>query len=449
MNLIIMIKRTLRLFTFLLTVGILAAGCAATNPNIEKAKSSIKDQNYQAALEAANKAIQQNPQSGLGYFYKGVAYSEIAGSKDDPSARHEYYEKMSSVMDSARTLFNKAEKKPDEANRIDAVMLSTWSKEHNRAVELVTTDSLKSQPNIKKAIEHLKNATVLEPDSTLSYDVMAEVYLMEKPPNLDGAIDALSTSIQKTDSASADKYNRLASFYANAKKYDQEVDLLKEALKLYPDSVKLNQNLADAYLKKGETDKALNLVQKLINKDPNNSQYHLVMGTQLYQSSMSKSDSLNNNYDKLFDLEQQKKNASGQKAQKIDQQISSIEQSNKSLSNEIDKLSSNALTEMKKVVDLKPKDDEAYNIIGVIYQNKAAAIYQERNRTDDMDKQEKLNQQAQDQLKQAMNYYEKAADLAPEKKKYWRNLFKVYTTLGMDQKAKEAMQKAGMDTNSN
>jgi len=44
-----------------------------------------------------------------------------------------------------------------------------------------------------------------------------------------------------------------------------------------------------------------------------------------------------------------------------------------------------------------------------------------------------------------MKYYEIAAEIDPDNQEYWKNLFSIYTALGMDQKAEEAMQKAGMN----
>ena len=44
-----------------------------------------------------------------------------------------------------------------------------------------------------------------------------------------------------------------------------------------------------------------------------------------------------------------------------------------------------------------------------------------------------------------MTNYEKAAELNPDDPKYWRSLYQVYVALGMDEKAKEAEKKAGME----
>lgn len=43
-----------------------------------------------------------------------------------------------------------------------------------------------------------------------------------------------------------------------------------------------------------------------------------------------------------------------------------------------------------------------------------------------------------------MKNYEKATEIEPDNQSYWRSLFQVYTSLGMNEKAEAAMEKAGM-----
>jgi cytochrome c-type biogenesis protein CcmH/NrfG len=41
-------------------------------------------------------------------------------------------------------------------------------------------------------------------------------------------------------------------------------------------------------------------------------------------------------------------------------------------------------------------------------------------------------------------FYERAAEINPESTEYWMALFRIYTTLGMTEKALEAQDKAGL-----
>src|SRR5699024_2247965 len=111
---------------------------------------------------------------------------------------------------------------------------------------------------------------------------------------------------------------------------------------------------------------------------------------------------------------------------------------------EIDELANRAIEHLKAGIESRPDDDVAYNTLGIIYQNKAAAMYDQRNLTRDNKKAAQFDSQASELLQQALTYYEKAAELAPDNSKYWQSLYQIYTQLGMDQKAQEASQKAGI-----
>jgi tetratricopeptide (TPR) repeat protein len=100
---------------------------------------------------------------------------------------------------------------------------------------------------------------------------------------------------------------------------------------------------------------------------------------------------------------------------------------------------------MEQVVELLPQDDDANNILGIIFQNKAANLFEQRNSiVDDNELVQELDDQAREALQEARTYYERAAEIDPDTPEYWESLFQVYTTLGMEEEAREAMEKAGM-----
>jgi len=115
------------------------------------------------------------------------------------------------------------------------------------------------------------------------------------------------------------------------------------------------------------------------------------------------------------------------------------------LQEESSELTDVAINNMEKVVELLPQDDEAYNILGIIYQNKAANLFEQRNSiVDDNELVQELDNRAREALQEARQYYERAAEINPDTPEYWESLFQVYTTLGMEEEARDAMQKAGM-----
>ncbi|NGP75891.1 tetratricopeptide repeat protein [Balneolaceae bacterium YR4-1] len=438
-----MFRKFTTYFVITLFVGMIA-GCGSSNPFVDDAQSNIKDQNFQAALEAAEQSIQNQPNDPLGYYYKGVALGEIADTKE-ATARQEYYERMNDAFAQAEEMAAQAEDVPSEIERIPAVKNAVWQTEHNKAIEYASDDSVKNTVDnpLEISIAHLNNATTIQPDSVLSWDVKAQVYYMND--NVEGAVNSMEKVMELKNSLEAEDYARMAGYYSLAEKPQEAIATLENGLEQYPENKDLATRLADGYTNAGQTDKAISTIEALIEQEPENPQFHLVLGTQIYKTVLTMSDTLKANSDQIFDLRQQMNQASGNEASQIKQQISELDSENTRLQQEINSLTERATKELNTVLEYRPNDATAYNTLGIIYQNKASALFDKRNRTDDNQMAAKIDAQAKDALKQAMEYYESAAEIDPDNQEYWKNLFSIYTALGMDQKAEEAMQKAGMN----
>lgn len=425
-----------------LLIGILIS-CGSSNPLADKAQSNIESQNFESALAAAEESIQKNPNDPLGYYYKGVALGEIAGAKEDPSARTEIYQEMNAAFDKAKAIADTSESVPGEVERISSVKQVLWQTEHNRAVKLATDDSLKNavdQPLVK-SMAHLKNATTIQPDSALSWNVLSQVAAMNKSFEEAASAQKKYLSIAVDTTLKPNDYLQLASYYYQLDEQEEIVTVLENANEQFPQNQEIVSNLADAYQRVGKSDKAISTIEELVEKNPENPQFHLVLGTQIYQKALVYNDSLTQNSNKLFELKQQSKSGDSQDVQ---QQIQQLEQENEELRAKVNELTDRAEEELNTVLEYRPNDDAAYNTLGIIYQNRAKAIFDKRNNTTDNAEAAKLDKQGQELLKQAMKYYERAAEIKPDNQEYWKSLFSIYTALGMDKKAQEAMQKAGM-----
>lgn len=440
-----MLAKKLPYLLVTLLIGLII-GCGSSNPMVDEASSSIESQNYEQALSAAEKSIEQYPGDALGYYYKAVALGEIAGEKDDPSARVDFYKQMNEAFETAKTVADTSGEKPDEINRIDAVKNVLWQTEHNRGVKMATDDSLKQTVNqpLTLAEQHLENATIIQPDSALSWNVLAQVAGMNK--SFERAASAKEHYVEMVPDSTLkpSDYIQWASYQYNLDNQQRITEIFEKAQTQFPANEDIVSNLADAYNRIGEPEKAISTVEKLVEQNPDNPRYQLVLGTQIYQKALTLNDSLTANSNQLLQLEKQLRNASGSEAEQIKQKISKLEQKNQDLRPEINDLSNRAEKHLNKTIELDSDNDSAYNLLGVIYQNRAKAIFDQRNRTEDNKKAQELDQQGKAQLKEAMKYYEKAAEIKPDKQEYWRSLFSIYTALGMNEKAEEAMQKAGM-----
>lgn len=440
-----MYRKILSFFT-LATVVILI-GCQATSPFVGDIEASLLEGDYESAIESAEEAIEEYPDDPLAYYYKAVALGEYAQSFDDPEERLEHYEEMNEAFAEAREMFEEMESPPNESEGIDDVRTTLWGTEHNEAIEYATNDSLQQvtdNPN-QFAIGHLVNATTIQPDSALSWSVLSQIYAMED--EIDESAEALQKALDVGDEDDIEyaDWVRMGDLYLLQEKPEEAIQTLEEAQTLYPDSVEVTQKLADAYQGAGQTDRAIEIVEELIEDDPENPQYYRALGTQYYQTALEIGENLTDDYNKIFELENELQEAEGSEAEELETQIAELEEETSETQEEYDELSENAIEALNEAVDLDPEDDSSYNTLGIIYQNRSAALFEERNRTRDNEEAEAIDQEARDELKQAMEYYERATEIDPNNREYWQSLYQVYTTLGMDEEAEAAEEKAGVN----
>ncbi|MFW6157321.1 MAG: tetratricopeptide repeat protein [Balneolaceae bacterium] len=434
-------------FTLAIFIG-LFVGCQSTNPFVSDVESDLLMEEYESALENAERAVEEYPDDPLSYYYKGVALGQYAGTLDDPEERREYYEEMNEAYDQAREMFAEMEDPPRAAQGLDEDIenqrVTLWGTEHNQAIEYATDDSLQQateNPN-QFAIGHLRNATIIEPDSALSWSVLSQIYAMED--QLEESAETLQRALEVSDEPEYEDYLRMGDLYLILERPEDAVSSLQEAQEAFPDSVEITQKLADAYQGAGQTDRAIEVVEGLIEDDPENPQYYRALGTQYYQTALEVGENLEDDYSEIFEMEQELEQAEGSEAEEIEQRIQELEEETSEVQERYDELSEQAIDALSRAVELDPEDDSSYNTLGIIYQNRSAALFEERNRTPDNEEAEQIDQEARDELREAMNYYEQAAELDPENTDYWQSLFRVYTTLGMDEEAEEAEEKAGM-----
>jgi len=431
-------------YSAIFIMGLLIVGCESVSPLIKEAESQFKSQNYSEALAAADQAIAENPGDGLAHYYRGVTLASMGEMQEEPANRRDFYADSREAFMTASAIFDTLEKKPDQAATIETVITSAWASEHNSAVELLTVDSIAaefSNPDAR-SIDHLINAITLAPDSVVSHSVMASAYY--RMGDMSNAITSYETVMELLGTPEVDDYEFMISLYLADERYDDARAKSMQALELYPDVTTFVQYLADSYLQTGDTDKAIELVRQLIQTDPTNAQYRLVLGTQVYQTVSDLTEEFGALITQAYDLNQSLRGLRGSEKADVEARLDAVTADAEALEARINELTGIALEEIKMASDLMPEDPNPLNILGIIYQNQSALVFDKRNNTADYDLADQYDAEAREILQSAREYYERAVELDPDNQDYWRSLFQVYTTLGMTEKAEEAMQKAGM-----
>ncbi|MEX0778367.1 MAG: tetratricopeptide repeat protein [Balneolales bacterium] len=425
----------------------LIAGCAS-DPNIESAKLNLTLMDYDGVIESADAAIEANPQSGDGYYYKGVGLSQKAFNSE-PQAREPLYGQARDNFNQAKELFESEGKSGGEAADLPEFVLDIWGQEHNLGIGLIEEDFVSTdEDSLALAEHHLTNAVTINPDSVQSYNILFEVnYLLG---NVDEAIQNAEKTVNELGTTDLYNFYRLSFFYQEKEDYDSALAVLTKAREENPDEMEVVQELANLYLSLGDTDRALETVQSLIDSEPNNPQYRLVYGTQVYQLVLNMDEEISGYYDEVFEINQELRelnreaNPDAQRITELENRSEELNSQIEEIQEDVDHFSNRAEEELAIAADLDPENPVSQSTLGIIYQNRAAALFERRNATEDIELAEQLDAQAREFLESAVPFYEKAAELAPDDPENWRALFRIYTTLGMTEEAEEAQEKAGL-----
>jgi tetratricopeptide (TPR) repeat protein len=435
-----------KLTLVLLMVGFLAA-CGG-DPNIESAKLNLNRSDYGKVLESANAALETNPDNPLGHYYKGIALSELAKAAS-VDARESGYAEARTSFDRSLELFAAAGQNTNESQYIPLRITQLWADEYNAAVNLVVPDEGEpTEAHLSRAIQHLKSAHAIEPDSIQSLDVASEVYYMQS--DIPNAITYLEMAIEKTSTPESYRWLRLTYFYTITEQHEKSLETLNKAMAEFPEDIEVTQELANAYLAMGETDKALEVVRQLIAADPENAQYRLVFGTQIYQYVLEMGDDLRGANDVIIEntrqlrLEERKARPDASVVNQLKTNIADAEALIANLTADIDNYTQQAEDELQVAATLEDDNPIIFNTLGIIYQNRAANLFDRRNATEDLALADRLDSEAREMLSRSLPYYERAAELDAENTDYWMALFRIYTTLGMTEKALEAQEKSGL-----
>ncbi|MDZ7771531.1 MAG: tetratricopeptide repeat protein [Balneolaceae bacterium] len=443
-----MFKNSVSLLLIAFVIGFVA-GCGGSNPLADDAQSAIEGQNYQAALESAKQAIEEYPQDPLGYYYKAVALGNLA-DEYPADERQSYYERMNESFEKAREVASQLENPddvPDEMSRVDFVKNAVWRTEHNQAIAYVTEDSLMNvtENPYEMAISHLQNATTVWPDSMLSWDVMSQIYATQS--NFTRAAEIQEKVINSSYwEADTTDYAQLGQYLYQANETERAIAALERGQQQFPESTQIRQVLADLYMQSGQSQQAINMVRDLVEDDPDNMQYRIALGAQIYQAALAYSDSLDANVEEIYNIEQQAR--TGEIPQEeANQQIAEIKEENDQLREELVTRSEQAIEQLETVTNNQPQNAQAYDYLGIIYQNWGLTVFDQRNLTEDNEEAARLDKRADELLTQAMENYEQVVQIEPDNIDAWKALYNIYINLGMDEEAQQAAEKAGLGGN--
>lgn len=387
--------------------------CTVLSPDKTTNTEELSQQQLEQRIERIEEQIESDQSNPNLLFNKATLLNKLAQRYDDPSERTPLYSEMHQTLNKANTYYEEAGDQTGE-EEINELINVTWSNEHNSGVRLMQNDSSFTDEDFLRAAEHFNNATVILPDSSISYEMLARAYYKLEQP--DNAINTLERARQYIDPLPSSLLEQMAYLYLETGDTEKAVSLYEEAKTISDQNLNLIHGLANAYISENKHQKAVELLNLLIENKPESVLYAQTIATELYHIAAEKIDSTVAKHEKSA-------------VDDIDDLLS-----------EVDSLLTKAENQFEKSLEVNPDDYELERSFAYFYQN-SASKYQKLLTHLPEEKAGIVDEKIQNYLRSSIPLFLKLAEQNPQERNFLKNLYDIYTYLGMDGKAAETKEK--------
>lgn len=386
-------------------------GCSTLSPSSQKTvqPEELSKQQLEAEISSANKKIQADQADADLYYHKSYLLTQYAQKLDEPAERTQTYQELQTTLEKAGELFEEANL-PSGNQKVDELLKVTWSSEHNLGVQIMQSDSTLESEDYNKAAAHFKNATKILPDTAISYKMEARAYY--KNGKNKQALRTLEEAKNQINNLPAEMLEQLAYLYLETRQPKKAIEIYEEAESAF-DSNNLNviHGLANAYISAGEHEEAVSLLKNLVKSKPDNIIYAQTLAREYYHLGTS-------------GLSKLAEGTAGPEEEK-------------NIIAKADSLFSQARTQLESAMNRNSGNLELQESLAGFYQNTASRYQKVLGEVSDERKSE-IRKIINDYLSSSIPVYESLVQQNPEAENYWKNLYQVYSYLGMSDKAEEA-----------
>ena len=364
-----------------------ADGCSS-DPNVEGAKLALNTGDYDRALELLDSSLETNPDNVSALVLKLETYRKQYEATAGAGPKRAYLD--AHFADMLATVRHAQAVAPDDAD-VAQTTIATWAIAINTGNEIVRD----ADADVTAAVPYLQAAMDLVPDSSQGYLSLGIAYLRDA-----NATEALAPLQQGTERFPEDP--TLAYYYGRAlllaDRASDAITFLEAAQARFPDDQDVQTMLLNAYTSGGQTDQALERYASAVVSQPDNPtiRYNygaLLLGAHRYEE---------------------------------------------------------AIEQLTAATELAPDNADAFYNLGAAYQNRAAALNEQGNNTEDSNAANALYEQKNQNLEMALVPLAEARRLAsgtPDEAGVCDALFRVYTQLNRLDEAEEVSTCAGQSMN--
>jgi len=383
--------------SFMLVFGIFFTLSCATSNNSNNLESSdqLTVDELQGRLAQLDNRLQDDVQNSSLTIEKASLLVEISEKTNPPSQRLPYYRNLRDMADA-----NYSDQNVEQ--EIDHYIQESWTFEQTEAVKLLQQNpSGMDEPLTDEVISHFKNAITVNPDSLVTYNLLANTYY--RANRYDQAIQTLETALENIEPDPSEIREKLAYLYLESGNIESSIRVYENLADDYPQRAQIRHGLANAYMLNTEHDSAILVLRDLIEEYPNRIEYKESLAGELYFKFRSGALQYINSGRTVSETD--KDNF----IQKLDEITS--------LYNEID-------------ATVPLSDENAYRKAAYL---KNSAGYLADLSSDSTDNQ--FEEYRIELLNRSMTLWEKLSENNPDNISYIRNLYDVYVELGMTEEA--------------
>lgn len=371
-------------FALILMAVMITGFSFAQKSKVVSAYNYLRNQQLKEAKEAIDPTI-ENPKTMLDaktWFYRGNVYLAILMS-DDPQITG----LTDNALEIAESSYNRANELDEKAQYKDMIIerIPILAEQYyNKGVKYY---NLKNYNDAKLSFAKAKelNTSVGRVDSLAMYNAALCAELTEDYTEAKKFYLELIGIGYEGDPNAAAIYISLSRIYKAEKDTATAISVINDGLKRYPDEFNLIIEQTNIYLSNKEIAKAQQNLEKAIQMDPTNPTIHFAVGT---------------TYDQMGEIEKAK-------------------------------------AAYKNAVELKPDYFDANYNLGALYVNDAAAIIEEANKLPLGDPKYDVEKAKADQmLKEALPYLEKANEIDPKEINTLVTLKEIYARTNQLEKLK-------------
>lgn len=262
-----------------LVFGLFFITSCSSLSNTESNQTNSEESGPLSEIENINKLLEQDGQNRSLLLRKTELFIEAAKNEPNPSLREPFYTNARNTsIDGTRTF-------SDDSDQFKQLLTEAWSEEHNSGVRLLQEHNNEGRENrtLDRAIHHLENAIIIQPESLSSYNVLSTAYYGS------GRYSDAEKTLQKLLEITSDTEiqlpakEKLAFIYLESGEREKAVQQYEQLQKENQSSITIQHGLINAYILNNQPEKATDQLKKLTEDYPDRVSYLESLASVRYQ----------------------------------------------------------------------------------------------------------------------------------------------------------------------